>query len=149
MIMRRNPRWHLGAVLVVIVALGLLGRSAPLAASPCTVIVVRDDVPGCAIPGDMDTVLFDLPVGETLIVAGQAVLADGTRWWQVDLPRIDRVWVLPGAVQATGDCDHLPALDPPLTLLTSPCCSSVPGRITPPDGSGSSSTSGTNGGCDE
>jgi hypothetical protein len=113
------------------------------------VTVAREDVPGCVIPGDMDTVLIDLPVGETLVVTGQAVLADGALWWQVDLPHIDRVWVLPGAVQVSGDCDHLPVLDPPLALERSPCCSSVPSGGTAPNGINSTNTSGASGGCDE
>ena len=141
------PRWLLGMILAVVVVLGSGPEES--ATGICTVTAARDDVPGCAIPGDHDTVLFDLPAGETFIVVGQAVLADGTLWWQVELPNIDRVWLLPEMVRAAGDCDHLPVVDPPLSLLTSPCCSSVPGSITPPNGTGQPGTSGASGGCDE
>ncbi len=150
------PRWVLGTVLAVICALGLLGWNTQVVERPdepatglCTVYVERDDVPGCAIPGDEDTVIFDLPVGRTLTVVGQAVLADGALWWLVEVPNIDRVWVLPEAVRAAGDCDHLPAIDPPLSLLTSPCCSSLPGPVTPRDEPGPPVTGGASGGCDE
>ncbi len=97
-----------------------------LPARPCTVSADRDDVPVRVRPGYDSAVGLALPVSQAFPVINQWRLDDGSRWWQLDIPGVERAWVTPEDVIATGDCDRVPTPALPPLGVAPPCCSASP-----------------------
>ena len=120
-----------GLATALIILAGVVGCVEPPEVSqppagPCTVSADRDDVPVHVRPGYDSAVGLALPVGQAFPVISQWRVDDGSLWWQLDVPGVERAWVSPEDVIAAGDCDRVPTPALPPLGVAPPCCSASP-----------------------
>lgn len=91
------------------------------AATTCTILPRRDNIPYYVGPGENRTMLGYLPKNTLIAVVGKAQAADGSLWWLIlHMFHSDPTWVADKDVDAYGACGEIGVMPTPELILLPP-----------------------------
>lgn len=99
---------------------GLVRPDTPPPPEACTVQTDQPEVAVRVGPGVNRAIRQYLPANQAFPVSGRATAADGSVWWQVEIPGVEQAWVRQSDVVPAGACALIADADAPPVIVAPP-----------------------------